>query len=132
MSAFGGKADITIGTCPLSRSPLGVKRTWVDSLHMSAFDPKRTCQPQRILWWQTKVFRFNRGGSVVAVDPRDGFNRRTGSARSHFCVPFLLSGSVGQVEMAPSSRRHSLHPRRSRQPQLLIPCESSCYIANFA
>ena len=26
-------------TCPLS----GVKRTWASALHMSAFDPKRTC-----------------------------------------------------------------------------------------
>jgi len=25
-------------------SQLGVKRTWVDAPHMSAFDPKRTCQ----------------------------------------------------------------------------------------
>src|SRR4029077_19213973 len=41
-TAFGGKADITIGTCPLSRLPSGVKRTWVVAPHMSAFDPKRT------------------------------------------------------------------------------------------
>src|SRR6476660_7115661 len=41
-SAIGGKADMTIGTCPLSWSLLGVKRTWVGALHMSAFDPKRT------------------------------------------------------------------------------------------
>src|SRR5262245_58148390 len=42
MSAFGGKADMTIGTCPLSQSLLGVKRTRVDTLPMSAYDPKRT------------------------------------------------------------------------------------------
>ena len=41
-SAFGGKADMTIGTCPLSRSLLGVKRTWPVAAHMSAYDPKRT------------------------------------------------------------------------------------------
>jgi len=29
--------------CPLSRSLLGVKRTWAVALHMSANDPKRTC-----------------------------------------------------------------------------------------
>jgi hypothetical protein len=29
---------MTIGTCPLSRSLLGVKRTLVGALHMSAFD----------------------------------------------------------------------------------------------
>jgi hypothetical protein len=28
--------------CPLSRSLLGVKRTWPFALHISAFDPKRT------------------------------------------------------------------------------------------
>src|SRR5262249_36248284 len=42
MSAFRGKADMTVCRCPLSRSLLGVKRTWVVALHMSAFDPKRT------------------------------------------------------------------------------------------
>src|SRR5262245_48107108 len=42
MSAFGGKADMTVCRCPLSRSLSGLKRTWVGALHMSAFDPKRT------------------------------------------------------------------------------------------
>ena len=44
MSAFGGKADITIlrGVCPLLRSLLGVKQTWRVAAHMSASDPKRT------------------------------------------------------------------------------------------
>src|SRR5262249_25463502 len=39
MSAFGGRADITVCGSPLSRPLLGVKRT---SAHVSAFDPKRT------------------------------------------------------------------------------------------
>src|SRR5215831_6926721 len=43
MSAFRGKADMTIWACLLLRSLLGVKRTWVGALHMSAIDPKRTC-----------------------------------------------------------------------------------------
>ena len=42
MSAFGGKADMTFCENPLSRSLLGVKRTWLIAAHMSAFDPKRT------------------------------------------------------------------------------------------
>src|SRR5262245_25510212 len=46
MSAFGGKADMTVCVCLLLRSLLGVKRTWVGALHMSAFDPKRTCPLQ--------------------------------------------------------------------------------------
>jgi len=42
MSAFGGKADMTTGTWPLSWSPSGVKRTSPFALHMFANDPKRT------------------------------------------------------------------------------------------
>src|SRR5262245_4789657 len=42
MSAFRGKADMTVYRSPLSRSLLGVKRTWLVAAHMSAFDPKRT------------------------------------------------------------------------------------------
>jgi hypothetical protein len=42
MSAFGGKADMTISACPLLRSLLGVKQTWPIAVHMSAYDPKRT------------------------------------------------------------------------------------------
>jgi hypothetical protein len=42
MSALGGKADMTLCGNPLSRSLLGVKRTWLVAAHMSAFDPKRT------------------------------------------------------------------------------------------
>jgi hypothetical protein len=42
MSAFGGKADMTVCGNPLSRSLLGVKRTSPFALPMSAYDPKRT------------------------------------------------------------------------------------------
>src|SRR5262245_29087894 len=42
MSAFGGKADTAFCRISLSRSLLGVKRTWHLVLHMSAYDPKRT------------------------------------------------------------------------------------------
>src|SRR4026209_1874176 len=39
---FRGKADMMVYRSPLLRSLLGVKRTWVGALQMSAFDPKRT------------------------------------------------------------------------------------------
>jgi hypothetical protein len=42
MSAFGGKADMTIGTCPLSWSLSDVKQTSLVAAHMSAYDPKQT------------------------------------------------------------------------------------------
>jgi hypothetical protein len=42
MSAFGGKADMTICGNPLSRSLLGAKRTCPFALHMSANDPRLT------------------------------------------------------------------------------------------
>jgi hypothetical protein len=41
MSAFGGKADMTLCGNPLLWSLLGVKRTWLFTTH-SASDPKRT------------------------------------------------------------------------------------------
>jgi hypothetical protein len=42
MSAFGGKADMTLCGNPLLRSLLGAKRTSLFAAHMFAFDPKRT------------------------------------------------------------------------------------------
>jgi len=42
---LGGKADMTVCGKSLSRSLLGVKRTWLVAAHMSAFDPKRTWTP---------------------------------------------------------------------------------------
>src|ERR1044072_2988382 len=41
MSAVGGKADMTGCRCPLLRSLLGLKRTWVFAAQ-TAFDPMRT------------------------------------------------------------------------------------------
>jgi hypothetical protein len=46
MSAFGGKADMTFCGILLSRSLLGVKRTWLFASRMSAFEPKRTSRVQ--------------------------------------------------------------------------------------
>src|SRR4029079_9603137 len=45
MSAFRGKADMTLCGSPLSPSLLGVERTSPGALHMSAYDPKRTLDP---------------------------------------------------------------------------------------
>ena len=47
MSAFGGKADMTVCGNPLSRSLFGAKRTCPFALHMSANDPKRTSAVHR-------------------------------------------------------------------------------------
>jgi hypothetical protein len=47
MSAFGGRADMTVCGNPLSRSLLGAKRTCPFALHMSANDPKRTSSPAK-------------------------------------------------------------------------------------
>jgi hypothetical protein len=46
VSAFGGKVDMTLCGNPLLRSLLGVKRTFLFAVRMSAFDPKRTWHPQ--------------------------------------------------------------------------------------
>src|SRR5262245_56712423 len=50
MSAFGGKADMTVCGGLLSRSLLGVKRTCRFAAHMSAFDPKRTSRSDMLPW----------------------------------------------------------------------------------
>jgi len=42
LSANGGKADMAVCECLLSRSLSGVKRTSLVATHMSACDPKRT------------------------------------------------------------------------------------------
>jgi hypothetical protein len=55
MSAFGGKADITVCGNPLSRSLLGAKRTWLVAAHMSACDPKRTSRANSISGDKTRV-----------------------------------------------------------------------------
>src|SRR5262245_35839984 len=72
MSAFGGKADMTVCGCPLSRSLLGVKRTWLFATHMSAYDPKRTSVTPLLL--QVNLLGFQRTG--VVLDLRDGHVRR--------------------------------------------------------
>src|SRR5262249_25443342 len=53
MSAFGGKADMTVCRCPLLRSLLGVQRTLAFAPHMSASDPKRTFIAVP-LWWRLR------------------------------------------------------------------------------
>src|SRR5512132_2964464 len=61
MSAFGGKADMTVCGNPLSRSLSGVKRTCPFALHMSANDPKRTC-PLVQLDHERRVGLYSRHG----------------------------------------------------------------------
>src|SRR5262245_46192575 len=82
-SAFGGKADMAVCGSPLSRSLLGVKRTWTIALHMSADDPKRTrlCRtPSRVLM---------RVGTMIVLSLRGGNE----TARVHF-LGWRCSGGV--------------------------------------
>src|SRR5262245_15226298 len=52
MSAFGGKADMTVCGSSLSRSLLGVKRTCLFALQMSArFNRSKTVQAQHCSIW---------------------------------------------------------------------------------
>src|SRR5215471_14285460 len=69
MSAFGGKADMTFAGSPLSRSLLGVKRTWAGALQMSAFDPKRT---------SARSFPVQVGAVTMPCEPRGSAMRRRG------------------------------------------------------
>src|SRR5262249_14043690 len=55
--------------CPLSRSLLGVKRTWPIALHMSAFDPKRTSLPHGTMGpiFTDTLENFERNASELAA-----------------------------------------------------------------
>src|SRR5215471_7936297 len=55
MSAFGGKADMTVYGNPRSRSLFGAKRTSLFAPHMSVFDPKRTFRLQYCPFVQLSV-----------------------------------------------------------------------------
>src|SRR5262245_27033128 len=80
MSAFGGKADMTFAGSPLSRSLLGVKRTWAGAVRMSAFDPKRHHTMRLILGASNEIARVHnfcrRRGRCMA-------GRRAGAAGSN-------------------------------------------------
>jgi hypothetical protein len=66
MSAFGGKADMTL--CGNLRSLLGVKWTSLFATHMSAFDPKRT--------WGGRLKSLVRTATMPYAEPRGAFMRR--------------------------------------------------------
>jgi ABC transporter substrate binding protein len=75
MSAFDGKADMAFCGGPLLRSLLGVKRTCLVALHMSAFDPKRTSTSSGwLLQVGTLLFYERRGGDEAT--PIHTFARR--------------------------------------------------------
>src|SRR5262249_57183900 len=76
MAAFGGKADMTMGTCPLLWSLSG------SALHMSAYDPKRTSSrggsPRICLGLGVVV---NRRRRATCSDTVEADSRRRGDAR---------------------------------------------------
>jgi hypothetical protein len=93
MSAFGGKADMTFCENPLSRSLLGVKRTWVDALQMSANDPKRTLSLHRHAGYRPD-FRIE--GSRSA-------SRRTAGSKGRSTINFcnsMAARAASQSSMA--------------------------------
>src|SRR5262245_10280718 len=85
MSAFGGKADMTFCGNPLSRSLLGVKRTCLFALHMSANDPKRTSVvPLRL---PVAVTLFSRNADLLLHFKR---LRISQNPERYSCAPFCL------------------------------------------
>src|SRR5262245_19339830 len=94
MSAFGSKADMTVCGSPLSRSLLGVKRTCFCTLHMSAYDPKRTSTATSKLPAQASIMSFleprGRGNEAARVHHivrrRDGSRVAVLGARATLCI----------------------------------------------
>jgi hypothetical protein len=95
---------MTIGTCPLFRSLLAVKRTWLVAAHMSALDPKRTSccggNPRICLGLGIVV---NRRRRATCSDTVEADSRRRGDAR--------LSPRL--------AKRSSLHRLTTRQNNLI-------------
>src|SRR6478672_1884437 len=106
MSAFGGEADMTVCGRLLSRSLLGVKRTWPFAAHMSAFDPKRTLS--RLLTdlvWAATMPVLNLGDRLEA-------------ARSHYtswrCRGRMVANRTWAAGRADAARRRTRVPSRGR------------------
>ena len=102
--------NLTIATsyriCPLSRLLLGVKRTWLVAMHMSAFDPKRT-SPTSIMSgdktatanaWRPRI-QILGNMVMVAFQPRSGGKL---CKRPDFMQPFQISqvknGAIGRPD----------------------------------
>src|SRR6185503_20501773 len=101
MSAFGGKADMTVCGCLLSRSLLGVKRTSHFAAHMSAFDPKRTWGPHSASLKLDKAWSL--GGAHATARVRHNSRR--------------CSGGLAVRGTGPTARAYAAHrntPARQR------------------
>jgi hypothetical protein len=117
MSAFGGKADITVCGNPLSRSLLGVKRTCLFALHMSAFDPKRTWVLQRsttsrALTQIATITCLSLGGDYEATQ-QSGPQSNKNAADSD-APQYVKDRAPSQFLRWPESRGRATHPRIRR------------------
>src|SRR5262245_2995912 len=97
MSAFGGKADMVVCGCPLSRSLLGVKRTSPFALHMSASDPKRTLLSPLLVCWFRAVRCLGLGASARRrLDEKpSAYCGRAQSGRRHVEIEIMCSRDRG-------------------------------------
>src|SRR5262245_3731535 len=102
MSAFGGKADMTVCGCLLSRSLLGVKRTLPFAVHMSAFDPKRTFTTTELSYLPLSAWR---------AFPQRAIVRRKQPSKIGRPATLFANGE-----------RHEYHTARSNHWQFQSPC----------
>src|SRR5262245_16430501 len=99
---FRGKADMTLYGNPLSRSLLGVKRTWLVAAHMSAFDPKRT-STDPLLRPNLRVTGPRLGKTVVNTFLGSGNE----TARVHHAC--WWRGSMADHDVCATARRAAAH-----------------------
>src|SRR5262245_42106206 len=109
MSAFGGKAEMTGCGCLLSRSLLGVKRTWLIAAHMSASDPKRTWRLFKCLNWRDTISSILRLGASNEATRLHRVSRRLDRHMAVCCM-----GAAGSAHAA-HRRAHDFACGRCRK-----------------
>jgi hypothetical protein len=108
MSAFGGKADMTIFGMSAFAVAIGVKRTSLFAAHMSAFDPKRTshlvarkriCLGSGILMNHpgAREHMQRRGGSGLPVKGRRRTRPKAHKAPIEHASPANLQDKLDQI-----------------------------------
>jgi hypothetical protein len=123
MSAFGGKADMTLCGNPLSRSLSGIKRTWLFAPHMSANDPKRRFrhigpQSRHDNHWDSVARPLAKLNTCRSKTPTDCSRRQSSNRQKKFLGSCMSAGTHSRFPDCPCVKRRTLSKGRKRRHQI--------------